>query len=222
VYNLISNDVTNNNNVETNILSARSLTHNNLHPNPTPLVASSATDLLTTNICIEGNGDSGSSGHYLPICCEDILLEVRPTITPITVTCADGSSMVSTKTAVLDLPSLPISARTCHLFPNITGALLSIGNFCDNGMTAVFDKTKVEIRSVSTGDIVLAGRRDNRGMYMLPLTQPDQPIAQPSANVSIYSFQQIPPMCTASCICVRCIRQPRRHHLISSHKSNPP
>lgn len=115
-----------------------------------------------------------------------MLLNVKSTALPIRVECPDGSIMVSCKTGVLNLPQLPIAARTCHIFPNINGALLSIGKFCDHGMVAVFDDTKLEIRDKATNTMVLKGRRDHRGMYMLPLIQ-DAPIHE-SANSSIYSM----------------------------------
>lgn len=158
------------------------------HIHNTPPLASSVADLLHTHSCTEGNGDSGSSGHFLPIACEDLVLDIRPATAPIRVTCPDGSIMVSTKTAVLNLPHLPLAARTCHMFPNINGALLSIGKFCDNNMTAHFDDSTVEIRDKATHSIVLTGRRDNRGMYMIPLVQSLPSTAPSSANASIYSL----------------------------------
>ena len=90
--------------------------------------------------------------------------------------------MTSSKVGTLDLPNLPLQSRICHLFDNINGALLSIGVFCDHGMIAYFDDSKIEIRNKQTNDIVLSGRRDHRGMYMLPLAQ-----STSQANSSIYS-----------------------------------
>lgn len=144
---------------------------------------------------IEGNGDTGSSGHFIPITCEHLLKNVQFTANPITVTCPDGSVMMSTKTAILDLPQIPIEARRCHLFPTIQGALLSIGKFCDHGMTATFDDTKVEIRNKLTGNIVLAGKRDNRGMYMIPLIATSSEPYQAS-NSTIYSIINDKPVAT--------------------------
>lgn len=137
-------------------------------------------------IYAEGNGDSGTTGHYLPISCEHMLLNVQKTASPIRVECPDGSIMVSCKTGVLNLPQLPMEARTCHIFPNINGALLSIGKFCDHGMIAMFDNTKLEIRNKTTNDVILTGKRDHRGMYMLPLTQ--NTTIHEQANSSIYSM----------------------------------
>ena len=136
------------------------------------------------NVHAEGNGDSGTSGHYLPISCENLLLEVQTTSNPISVECPNGAIIKSTKTGILNMPNLPVNSRICHLFPNINGALLSIGKFCDNGMTALFDDSSITISNKITGEPVLTGRRDSRGMYMLPLITPT--IASYSANSSIY------------------------------------
>ena len=97
--------------------------------------------------------------------------------------------MVSTKTALLNMPNIPLNARHCHLFPNINGALLSIGKFCDNGMTAFFDNDKIIISNKLTGEPVITGRRDYRGMYMLPLVT-----APHVANSSIYSQRTDEPL----------------------------
>ena len=95
-----------------------------------------------------------------------MLLNVKTTTVPIRVECPDGSIMVSCKTGVLNLPQIPIEARTCHIFQNINGALLSIGKFCDHGMIAIFDDKKLEIRNKLTNTVILSGRRDHRGMFI--------------------------------------------------------
>ena len=115
-----------------------------------------------------------------------MLLNVKTTTLPIRVECPDGSIMVSCKTGVLNLPQIPIEARTCHIFQNINGALLSIGKFCDHGMIAIFDDKKLEIRNKLTNTVILSGRRDHRGMYMLPMTQEETSCE--SANSTIYSM----------------------------------
>jgi len=54
--------------------------------------------------------------------------------------------MHSINRAELDLPMLPLSARTTHIFPNLASAsLLSVGQLCDAGCTAFFNKTKLYI-----------------------------------------------------------------------------
>jgi len=76
------------------------------------------------------------------------------------VTLPDGSIICSTHTALLNIPSLAIDSRRCHVFPalNATGSLLSIGKLCDSGCTAVYDKTTVTIQR--DGIVILRGHRD--------------------------------------------------------------
>ena len=140
----------------------------------------------------EGNADSGTSGHYIPLSMEHIVHDVLQDTSPIRVTCANSSTMLSTKTGVLDLP-LPKGARECRLFDGLKEPLISIGVLCDNGLKATFDDKKVEITD-NANNIVLTGRRDHRRMYMLPITNDTQPIScsdleTPAvANASIYSL----------------------------------
>jgi hypothetical protein len=67
---------------------------------------------------------------------------------------------------------------------------------CDNGLTASFDATKVDITNAA-GKVILTGQRHARRMYMLPITQPNHDLTVPSnaapdvdavANVSIFSL----------------------------------
>lgn len=118
-------------------------------------------------------------------------MNVKHASHPIRVTCPDGSILTSSKTGLLNLPSLPVEARKCHIFQGINGALLSIGTFCDHGMTAFFDENKLEIRDKHSDIPILTGHRDDRGMYMLPLVDSNNAVPISSAldvaNSSIYS-----------------------------------
>jgi hypothetical protein len=77
----------------------------------------------------------------------------------------DGSVIISTHTALLDLPHLSLAARRAHIFPLLANsALLSITQFCDNGVEAHFDASHVRIMQGTT--IVLQGDRDsNTGLW---------------------------------------------------------
>ena len=81
----------------------------------------------------------------------------------------DGSTIVSTHTAILNLTTLPLSARRVHIFPNLKGSLLSIGILCDHDMTVTYDKTKVTVRD-SAGKTVLSGvRSPTTKLWMIDL-----------------------------------------------------
>ena len=124
------------------------------------------------------------------------LLNVKPTNHPRSVKCANNQTISSSKTGVLNLPSLPLGARNVHLFDGISEPLLSIGVLCDNGLKATFDSTKVDITNTA-GEVVLSGNRDSRRMYMLPIAQPNVPPVRATnvvpdtasvANASIFSL----------------------------------
>ena len=95
----------------------------------------------------------------------------------------DGSTIRSTHTATLDLPTLPLAARHAHVFPDLIGSLISIGVLTDHGMTALYDATTVTIYSGKTA--VLRGLRspDNRLWFfdLAAATSPDPPPAVHSA-----------------------------------------
>jgi hypothetical protein len=62
------------------------------------------------------------------------------------VTLPSGATITSTHLATLDLPALPLAARQCHLFPDLTsGSLISVGQLCDHGCTAKFTADSVDI-----------------------------------------------------------------------------
>jgi hypothetical protein len=66
---------------------------------------------------------------------------------------------MSTHTAEPDIPALsvlPVAARKAHIFPQMGNiSLLSIGQLCDNGCTAVFEHDRVRI--YFKNEIILTG-----------------------------------------------------------------
>lgn len=74
-------------------------------------------------------------------------IEARPSNPGLEVLLPSGATIRSTHIAcTLDLPSLPLAARQCHLFPDLaSGSLLSIGQLCDHGCHTHFDATSVMI-----------------------------------------------------------------------------
>ena len=105
-----------------------------------------------------GLADTGATGHYMAMTDIDCLTNLRPTPAPVTVTLPDGSTATSTHTGLLNLPHLPLAARTCHLFPAFRGSLISIGQLTDHGLVATFDATSTTI-STPSGQPVMRGYR---------------------------------------------------------------
>ena len=88
-----------------------------------------------------------------------VLDNVQSALKPISVKLPNGKIISSTHTGILNLPALPLAARIAHVFPQLTGSLLSIGQFCDSGYKAVFDSTSVSINNAN-GHPMLVGYRD--------------------------------------------------------------
>ena len=90
----------------------------------------------------------------------------------------NGQVIKSTHTATLNLPSLPLAARAAHVFPELTGSLLSIGMLTDAGLTAIYTADSVTIQD-SAGVKVLSGTRSPSTMIDLPAN----PMSVPQAAV---------------------------------------
>jgi len=100
--------------------------------------------------------DTGAAGHFVTI---DAPHKNKQVANPrITVVFPNGDTLHSTHTVELTLPLLARAACQAHIFDNLdSGSLISIGQLCDHGCTAIFDKTQVTV-SLDT-KIVLQGSR---------------------------------------------------------------
>ena len=100
--------------------------------------------------------DTGSTANFGTI--DAPVLNKRPTLNPITIHNPNGSVMMSTHEAELDLPMLPPAARHIHIVPDLaSSSLLSIGQLCDAGCYVAFNATTVTVSHNDT--IVLTGHR---------------------------------------------------------------
>eukprot|EP00536_Pseudo-nitzschia_multiseries_P015490 jgi/Psemu1/42781/gm1.42781_g len=99
----------------------------------------------------------------------------QDTLGALTVGCANGSTMLSTATYLLDLPRLPLEARRCHKFDEVELPLVLVPKLCSNGCHVEFSNDDVAVIS-PTQQIILTGQRDPlRNLYMVPLHQPAPP-----------------------------------------------
>lgn len=129
------------------------------------------TPIRTTHLA---NADTGTDGNYL--CCMDIeyVTNLQPD-TSRSVSLPDGSVIVSTQSGILIIPSLPLSARKCWIFNELTGSLLCPGDWCDAGATVTYTKSKVVVTG-PTGDTILVGDRvHDMKLWMINLDQSDHP-----------------------------------------------
>jgi hypothetical protein len=105
--------------------------------------------------------DTGCTGHFLQS--HSPCVNKQPATHNIQVWPPNGTSTItSTHTALLDIPSLPLAARQAHIFPALAhSALLSISQFCDNCFEARFTDKHVQILQTNNNNIVIQGDRDS-------------------------------------------------------------
>jgi hypothetical protein len=158
-----------------NAASSQPVPHLTLPIQPPPFAPSSAVIL-----------DTGCTSHFLTM--SGPYVNAQPAYPGLDVQLPSGALMRSTHTAILDIPSLPLAARHCHLFPELTsGSLISIGQLCDHGCTAAFDATSVAI-TYANHPVLVGTRSPSTGLWqVLPTvhnsTKPlpnDQCIIQPN------------------------------------------
>jgi hypothetical protein len=101
--------------------------------------------------------DTGSTGHFFSTDTSN-LINIRPATSSIPVTLPNGHKIYSKHIADLDVPTLPIAARTAHIFPDLSaGTLISIGLFCDAGCVATYTADTVAI--TLNQQLILSGPR---------------------------------------------------------------
>ena len=119
--------------------------------------------------------DTGSTGHYLSVNAPH--KNKRPATSPVVVALPDHTTMKSTHVVDLPLPGLPPPACEAHLFPALGNtSLISIGQLCDHGCSANFNKESVIIEL--HGKEILRGHRSSttNGLWVLEL--PSQPVTK--------------------------------------------
>ena len=103
--------------------------------------------------------------------------EIQSVTTQSSVTNPDGSTMPITHSGFLPIPGASLTARKALVVSTLQHPLLSIGQLCDDGMTATFTKSDVAVTSAS-GDLVLAGVRNASTNQLFLIDLHNQPIAQ--------------------------------------------
>ena len=94
------------------------------------------------------------------------LTNITPTSQGITVLLPNQATMRSSHTGLLDLPQLPTRARQVHLFPKLaSGSLLSIGQLCDAGCQATFDRQ--HLRIYHNNKLIMTGTRQPNKLWTI-------------------------------------------------------
>ena len=80
------------------------------------------------------------------------------------------ATMQATHTGLLNIPQLPLAARQAHIFPSLaSGSLFSIGQLCDHGCSAYFERTKLYI--MYNGRIIMQGSRGPTKLWSIDTQQ---------------------------------------------------
>ena len=109
--------------------------------------------------------DSGATDHFLPTAYRGD--DHRPTSNGMQVKCANDAIMTASATDSLSLSNLPIQARGCHKFDDVSTPLISVGKLCDNDLFVLFTRDKVLVTDRS-GETVMEGHRTD-GLYHVPI-----------------------------------------------------
>ena len=110
--------------------------------------------------------DTGCNGHFFMT--DSLCDNIQPDTNPIHVQLPDGSHVPSTQTGIIPITDLPLAVGHAHLLPSIkTRPLLSIGQLCDSGCMATFNKDEVNIRH--NNQLVANGPRTKNGLWTIPI-----------------------------------------------------
>ena len=101
----------------------------------------SISNLARTKEKIKAVVDSGASDHYWPVTYKGEAHSTKCTPTPVGT--ANGATIRSVATNRFPMEGVPAGARTCKKFVEISFPLVSVGKFCQHGLTVVFAGTKV-------------------------------------------------------------------------------
>lgn len=137
--------------------------------------------------------DSGCSAHYLT---QDFSASACPTF-PISITLADGHHLASDHITQLPVASstLPPDAITAHVVPQLSTSLLSIGQLCDHGCTAVFDRATANI--YHNHQLVMSGARDPlTRLWNIDLPHPPSPATTATLQQPLHACYSINPRST--------------------------
>ena len=130
--------------------------------------------------------DTGATHHFFTKSSTPSLSNVHLVAEGIRVLLPNNAVIESTHKANIKIPTLPPAATEAHLFPSLaSGNLLSVGQLCDYGCTAQFDKDTATI-SFQNHPILRGTRNPNTKLWHLNNTSSTATSpTSPSVNASI-------------------------------------
>ena len=123
--------------------------------------------------------DTRATGHF----CETSapVINIQHTEDGITVIMPNSATLKSTHTASLGITELSDKANMTHLFQSLaSGSLISIGQLCDAGCEAYFNKNTVNI--TLNGQIIINGHRSNKTKWLRELKMANSKTAKHHIN----------------------------------------
>eukprot|EP00536_Pseudo-nitzschia_multiseries_P009617 jgi/Psemu1/23703/gm1.23703_g len=130
--------------------------------------------------------DSAATDHFLPA--SYIGGNPQCTNQGIRIGCANGGTMVSVGTDLLDLPKLPIEARGCHKFREVDVPLVSVPKRCQHRCSVNFDQMRATITNPAGATVLIGPKDPSRKLYIVPLHQPTDPRGTLPPRVSLWAL----------------------------------
>ena len=125
--------------------------------------------LIPSNNCSHATSaiiDTGATAHYVMSTAPT--QNTTSTNAATTVHLPNGDTLSSHLQGILQYPNLSPEATTAHILPNLQHNLLSVGQLCDAGLTALFSKNKVVIQR--DNQTIIEGQRNHQnGLWMTEL-----------------------------------------------------
>ena len=104
---------------------------------------------------------------------------------PKIITIPNGTTMTTTANVTLNLPQLPVKARTAYLLPGLAHNLLALPQLCDNGCKVTFTRDAVE--ATLNNKVVLRGWRDGTSnLWRVPIVTNTKQTIEHVANNMLY------------------------------------
>ena len=114
--------------------------------------------------------DSGASSHAFAAKDKHCLENIRPLYNGPTCKLPNGQTITPKETGIIpNIPELNEEAKQAHIHPMIkNSSLLSIGQLCDDGCSAIFTKEKLQV--IKNNKIIMTGKRNAEdGLWDVPV-----------------------------------------------------
>ena len=172
-------------------LASTKSTHINFKENDSSLITAYSSEPIQHL----ANADTGTTGHFFKCNNTNGLINYKQATEEekVKVQLPNGHFIVSSHVAELNIPALPAHARRVHIFPDLQGSLLSIGDICDAGCTAIYTADVVKIKD-QWGAQILTGFRDAlTRLWMIDVAKHSPaPPSMPRAPAAINAVSQQP------------------------------